>query len=118
MVYTCRALYSASYYASIQKRPTTNISISVNYFILGNTNQNCKASLYISLGLGYLQQTSTTTYLYPRNLFSSNNPNGSYIEEDVSKGFAANTSIGAAFKLGPGKIYLDAYFAMSFVGQT
>jgi hypothetical protein len=106
----------SSYSAGIQIRPTTDISISTNYFLFGNTNQNCKAALYI--GLGYLQQTSNTTNLYPGNLLSSNNTIGSYIEKNVSRGLAANTSIGAAFKLGPGKLYVEAYFAISFIGET
>ena len=106
------------YSASIQNRPTTNVSVSANYFIFGNTNQNCKAALYIGLGLGYLQQTSNTTNLYQGNLYSSSNSNTSYIEKDVSKGLAANTSIGAAFKLGPGKLFVEAYFSMSFLGKT
>ncbi len=104
------------YYAGIRKTPITNASVSVNYFVLGNTNQKCKAALYIGLGLGYLQETNSTTYLYPGNLFSSNNLVGSYIERDVSKGFAGNANLGAAFKLGLGKLYVEACFAMSFIG--
>ncbi len=108
--------FYGQYSVGIQNRPTTDISVSANYFLLGNTNQKCKAALYF--GLGYLQQTSNTTNLYPGNLFLSNNPNGSYIDKDVSKGLAANTKIGAEFKLGPGKLYIEAYFSISFVGES
>jgi len=111
-------IFYGQYSVGIQNRPTIDISVSTNYFIFGNTNQNCKASLYIGFGLGYLQQTSNTTNLYPGNLFLSNNPNGSYIEKDVSKGLAANTKIGAEFKLGHGKLYIETYFSISFVGET
>jgi hypothetical protein len=106
-----------SYYAGIRKTPTTDLSVSANYFLFGNTNHNCKAALYIGLGLGYLQEINTTTYLYPGNLFSSNNPMGSYIEKEVSRVFAANSNMGAAFKLGPGKLFVEAYFSISFVGE-
>ena len=105
------------YYAGIRRTPITNLSISVNYFIFGNTKQNCKVALYIGLGLGYLQETNNTIYLYPGNLFATNNTIGSYIEKMVSKGFAANSNIGASFKLGPGKLFVEAYFAISFVGE-
>lgn len=73
-------------YAGIRKIPITNVFISANFFLIGNTNPNCKAALYIGIGLGYLQEVSATTYLYPGNVFYSNNPTGSYIEKLVSKG--------------------------------
>jgi hypothetical protein len=105
------------YYGGIRKTPITNVSISVNYFLLGNTNQNCRAALYVGLGLGYLQEINNTTYLYPRNLFVSNNPTGSYIERDITNGLAGNAKLGASFKIGPGKLYVEGYFSLSFLGD-
>lgn len=111
-------IHNPPYYGGIETRPLTDISLSVNYFILGNTNRKCKAALYVGLGLGYLQQITNTSYVYPGNLFSGNNPIGSYLEKDVSKGFAANGTLGAVFKLGPGKIYIEGCFSISFIGST
>ena len=102
------------YSVEIQNRPIGEVSFSANYFLFGNTKQNSKAGLYIGLGLGYLQQINSTTYLNAVGLGQTE----SYTEKDISKGLSANSSVGAALKLGPGKLFVEAYFAISFIGES
>ncbi|MBS1646743.1 MAG: hypothetical protein JST67_05335 [Bacteroidetes bacterium] len=96
-----------------------DLSATANYFIIGNTKPDCKAALYVGLGLGYLRVSNTSTYI-----LIYNGPGGLYYgagyssgqEKSVSQSVSATTGLGALFKLGPGKIYIESYISVGFAG--
>ena len=77
----------------------SDISVGATYYILGNSNES-KFNLYSGLALGFIRDKGTQDIQFAE----SNTP---FQNTDVRSGFSGNLTIGAAYKVGPGKFFLE-----------
>jgi hypothetical protein len=99
-------------YSNLSPEVTTDISLTCNYFILGN-NWGSKAGLYAGLGFGYYSKNYSYTTFSDPYLSSA----GSATTKRKIIGPSTVINIGGVLKVGPGHIFLEGGFSY-IVGGT
>ena len=101
---------------TVESLPGNNLAaaLSTTYYILGKNSINSNGGLYVSLGLGYYdtKESATITTLLPVTDSGYSQKTQIY----GAKGFSALISIGADYKLGPGKIYTEFPYPFMLIG--
>ena len=76
----------------------SDISIGLNYYFL-NSEEN-KFGLYSGVGIGFISDKSTQNIRFTE----SNTP---FTNTETMSGLSGNLTLGASYKMGPGKIFLE-----------
>ena len=103
---------------TVESLPGNNLAAAVSstYYILGKNSINSSGGLYLSLGLGYYdtKESATITTVLPVT------DSGYYQKTQIygANGFSALISIGADYKVGPGKIYAEFPMPLMLVGTS
>lgn len=82
-------------------KPDLSVKTDINllYYLIGN-NSESKAGLYIEIGIGYQADRLSSTVEYI--------PNPTYSELDITRGLESHFNLGGSYKIGNGKLFLEA----------
>jgi len=89
-----------------------DVSVSVNYFFVGNATASSKAGLYVGLGTGYLYNRRNYNDVWRHA------PDSSYNQRLLTQGWAADVGLGGFCKVGKGRIYCEVYWSQIVLGGS
>jgi hypothetical protein len=100
--------YGGSYNSINHKGLYFDASLAATYYLVGNYNES-KFALYSGFGLGFGSDTNSEDEQWL---------GAPYVKEEQKEaGLSANITLGSSYKVGPGKIFLEANVAYIVLGN-